>query len=221
MANYKVVHFDKIPSTQTYARELILGRHANGRMAIVADVQTAGHGRYRRTWVSPNGNLYVSFIFQSPDRDSRISYWVAVAVAETLIEFGMQPQIKWPNDILIDGKKISGILIEYCADFVIVGIGINVASCPNIPEYQTAKCLDYVNVTKNDVFGRLTRNMDKWMRADFSVVRNRWMDLAIGINADVKYQGAMATLIGLNDNGALVLRRGSKYLMVYGDEIVI
>ena len=65
------------------------------------------------------------------------------------------------------------------------------------------------------------RNMDKWIRADFRAVRTRWMDMAAGLNAPVKYQGEVAELIGINENGALVLRRGTRYLLVWGDEISV
>ena len=85
LANYKLLFFGKIPSTQTYAHELIARRGAADHTAIVAAAQSAGRGRYRRTWVSHHGNLYVSFIFDCPERDARLSYQVAVAVAESLI----------------------------------------------------------------------------------------------------------------------------------------
>ena len=65
------------------------------------------------------------------------------------------------------------------------------------------------------------RKLDYWRRTDFSVVRERWLSLAIGLNKDVKYHGEPATLIGLNENGALILRRGTRYLLVYGDEITM
>ena len=67
----------------------------------------------------------------------------------------------------------------------------------------------------------LMRKLDYWRRTDFSVVRERWLSLAIGLNKDVKYHGEPATLIGLNENGALILRRGTRYLLVYGDEITM
>jgi len=171
--------------------------------------------------VSHHGNLYASFIFNSPERDPRLSYAVAVAIAETLSSFGIQPTIKWPNDILISGKKISGVLIEYAGRFVIVGIGINVHTNPTVAEYATTRTDKYTHADVAEIFSALTKNLDKWMNAKFDLVRDMWMNLATGINAPVKYRGEMVELIGINDSGALVVRRGSEYLWIHGDEIMM
>lgn len=221
LANYKLISFDKIPSTQDYAHELVASGRATDYTAILAAAQSAGRGRYKRTWVSHHGNVYVSFIFKSPERDARLSYAVAVAVAETVASFGVHPTIKWPNDILIDGKKVAGILIEYSADFVIVGIGINVNSNPTVDRYKTTKLDNYSEIPMNELLNRLMRNIDKWRKTDFRSVRNRWTELAACINKPVKYRGEIAQLVGINENGALVLRSGSQYLLVYGDEITM
>lgn len=219
MAGYKLISFDKIPSTQTYALDLITRGVARGHTVVVAQAQSAGRGRYRRTWVSHHGNLYASFIFASENRDPRLAYVVAVAIAETMISFGVRPTIKWPNDILIDGAKVCGVLIEYAGAFVVVGIGINIKSNPTVPEYQTTKLERYADIERTDLLNRLMRNLDKWMRADFIVVRARWMELATALNKVVRYRGENVELIGINESGALVLRRGTQYLLAYGDEI--
>lgn len=218
---YKLISFDKIPSTQDYAHDLITQKKATDKTVITALAQSAGRGRYRRTWVSHHGNLYASFVYKTSERDPRLSYAVAVAIAETLISFGLKPQIKWPNDVLIDGKKISGVLIEYSQNFVIVGIGINIETCPTVKEYQTTKVKKYADVSIEEVLSVLMKKLDKWRKADFYDVRKRWMELAICINKPVKYQGKMAELIGINEDGALVLRFDTRYVLTYGDEISI
>ena len=222
LANYKVISFDKIPSTQTYAHDMIADGRGADHIAILADAQSAGRGRYKRTWVSHHGNLYVSFIYKCEERDARLAYSVGVAIAETLIAFGIMPTIKWPNDILIDGKKVSGTLIEYSGRFVIVGIGINIKSNPTVnATYKTTKLDNYASVTRDELLNKLMRNLDKWRATDFQMVRARWTDLAAGLNRSVKYRGETAELIGINENGALVLRRESHYFLVYGDEITM
>ncbi len=221
MAGYKLISFDKIPSTQTHALQMVANGTARDHTVIMAEAQSAGRGRYRRTWVSHHGNLYVSFIFDAYERDPRLSYVVAVAVAETLTAFGIHPKIKWPNDILIDGKKVCGILIEYAGQFVIVGIGINIKTNPTVPNYKTTKLDNYATIEKSDLLNKLMKNLDKWRRMDFPLVRARWMDLATGLNKNVKYRGDQVELIGINENGALVLRNGSRYVLAYGDEITM
>ena len=219
MAGYKVLSFDKISSTQAYAHDMIAHGKASDHMVIVAAAQYAGRGRYRRKWISHHGNLYASFIFNSAERDPRLSYAIAVAIAETLISYGVSPLIKWPNDILVNNAKISGVLIEYAGRFVIVGIGINVHTNPTVAEYKTTRIDEYADVEVTDVMSRLVKNLDKVINADFDSVRKRWMELAAGLNKLVKYRGEMVELIGVNDNGALVVRRGPEYLLVHGDEI--
>lgn len=219
LAGYKLISFDKIPSTQTYALDMVASGTARDHTIVMAEAQSAGRGRYRRTWVSHHGNFYASFIFSAPERDSRLSYMVAVAIAETIMSFGVIPTIKWPNDILIDGKKVCGVLIEYAGAFVIVGIGINIKSNPTVAENITTKLENYADVPKAELLSRLMRNLDKWMKTDFAIVRARWMELAIALRKIVKYRGQDVELIEINENGALVLRRGSEYMLAYGDEI--
>lgn len=222
MANSRLICVGKIPSTQSYAHDLIARGEATNSMIVVADAQSAGRGRYRRTWVSHHGNLYASFIYSAEERDAKLAYSVAIAVAETLVSFGIEPQIKWPNDILVDNKKIAGILIEYYGHFVVVGIGINIATNPTVAEYKTTKIQNYVkNITRDDVLNKLMKNMEQWIKTDFTIVRKQWMSMAIWLNKNVKYQGGVAELIGINENGALVLRRDSKYFLVYGDEVSV
>lgn len=222
LANYKVISFDKIPSTQTYAYEMIANGRGGDHVAVLADAQSAGRGRYKRTWISHHGNLYVSFIYSCEERDARLAYSVGVAIAETLIAYGVTPKIKWPNDILIDDKKVSGTLIEYSGRFVVVGIGINIKSNPTVKAtYKTTKLEKYTNVTRDELLNKLMRNLDKWRNTDFRDVRTRWTELAVGLNRNVKYRGEVMELIGINENGALVLRSGTRYVLVYGDEITM
>lgn len=218
---YKLISLDKIPSTQLYAHELVSSNRAADYTIVMADTQTAGRGRYRRVWVSPRGNLYASFIYKIEERDPKLSYTVAVAIAETLLSFGIESQIKWPNDILVDGKKISGVLIEYSRDFVIIGIGINIESCPDVPEYKTTKIHDYAKINRNELLSVLMKSLDVWKNRNFDSVRKRWMGLAAGLNTIVTHRGNKVELVGINEDGALVLRRGSEYILTYSDEISI
>lgn len=127
----KRVHFERIPSTQDYARE----KRADGADLIVsADMQTGGKGTKGRSFESGKGGVYISKLsfYQSfPAREAfQIMAGAAVAVCETLKSIGLTPIIKWPNDIFVNGKKICGILIENVFSGAeisssIVGIGLN------------------------------------------------------------------------------------------------
>lgn len=127
----KVIHLAAVASTIDEARSEVLSGAAQGTV-VISDKQTAGRGRLGRTWLSPRGGIYLSIILYPAIDDFPYLIMVAsLAVARTIKSVtGLQTQIKWPNDILIDGRKVGGILIEsglqqVTGDYAIVGIGLN------------------------------------------------------------------------------------------------
>ena len=149
--NFTILRFDTIDSTNTEALRQAAAGAPEG-LCIIAAEQTAGRGRQGRTWVSEkNSGLYLSVVLR-PKIDTRflslITLMTAVAVHNTLTEiFRLTPDIKWPNDILVNEKKICGILAETTETSsglaVIVGIGINLRSSNFPPElYQTATSIE-------------------------------------------------------------------------------
>ena len=138
--NFTILRFDSIDSTNLEAlKQARLG--VDEGTCIVARQQTAGRGRRGRTWVSPmDAGFYFSIILRphlKADRLPLITLAIAVAVYDTLVELGLKPDIKWPNDILVREKKICGILAETTETnrgfAVIAGIGINLDS-RNFPD---------------------------------------------------------------------------------------
>jgi len=127
--------FRSIDSTNKKAFELGRAAAPEGT-AVIADSQTGGKGRLGRKWESPAGvNLYTSVILRpaiEPRRAHNLTFVAAVAAAETVESFSpVRPTVKWPNDILIDGKKVAGILLEMDSEpdrvrFIVVGIGVNI-----------------------------------------------------------------------------------------------
>lgn len=222
MANYKLISFDKIPSTQEYAHEMISAGRATDHTAILANAQSAGRGRHSRKWVSRPGNLYVSFIFNRATHDGRLAYMAGVAVATAIATYGIDARIKWPNDILIDNKKVSGILIEYADKFAIVGIGVNITTNPRVTAaYETTHLGRYANVERMDLLRHVMHELDIWMNNDFSVVRTRWNELSAAKNGDVIWHGDKYKMIEIDANGALILMRDDKKIRILGDEIEI
>ena len=130
----KILHFKTIDSTNHFARTLIKEEIDEGSI-VVADIQTSGRGRNNRLWSSPIGGLWFSVILY-PDISSKkgmtVTMAASVSVADAIKKsFGLNTEIKWPNDILINGKKVCGILTEIETKndrifYSIVGIGINV-----------------------------------------------------------------------------------------------
>lgn len=124
---YTLYKFEKVPSTMDVAKEFLKKREEN--FIIISEEQTDGRGRYGRRWFSPKGGLYFTFTFKKNKITDYLSEMVSLAIIEIFKNFGIKNcKIKFPNDIIINEKKICGILIEKSGDFYIIGIGINVKS---------------------------------------------------------------------------------------------
>ena len=128
------IHLEKVNSTNTYAKENYSHFDLSKITRITANEQTAGRGRFKRSWVSPKGeNIYLSYFF-TIDKTvmdlNNIAQILSLSITKTLNKIGLSPHIKWPNDVLVNGKKIAGILcetIDLHEKFgVILGTGINV-----------------------------------------------------------------------------------------------
>jgi BirA family biotin operon repressor/biotin-[acetyl-CoA-carboxylase] ligase len=135
-------HFITIDSTNTWAKQHIQEFDPKALTLISADTQTAGRGRFKRAWCSPNGNIYATFCCCVDPLRSDIGHLtqlLALAAAQVIESLGLKPALKWPNDVLLGGKKIAGILCETLVEqnlrYVICGIGLNV----NMPVQELEK----------------------------------------------------------------------------------
>ncbi len=128
------IFLDQIDSTQTFAKENYTSFPEGQITCVVADEQTQGRGRWNRNWVSPKEkNLYITYYFSLPRTSSHLSSLASllcVTLVQVLEKMGFSPQIKWPNDILLSYKKLSGVLCETSFQeesiAIFLGIGINV-----------------------------------------------------------------------------------------------
>ena len=154
-AGREIVHFSETDSTNRRARLLAQEGAAHGTL-VVADSQTAGRGRRGRGWISPaEEGIFMSLIVRPqvhPSQVARLSLLTALAVAQAIErETGLDARIKWPNDIVIAGRKVCGLLLEMTADEnavhdVVAGVGINVHQREFDPEIEnTASSLDLLS----------------------------------------------------------------------------
>ena len=127
-----LVHFDELDSTNTYLKKNWESLPPD--TVVVANKQTAGRGRYNRVWVSQEGGLYFSVLLQPTRQDflPNLTQLMALCICQTLETAGLNPQLKWPNDVLINGQKICGILSEAvvkgsCIGAVVLGVGLNLS----------------------------------------------------------------------------------------------
>ncbi|MEP1230276.1 MAG: biotin--[acetyl-CoA-carboxylase] ligase, partial [Litorimonas sp.] len=144
----QIFEFQDIASTNIEARKL----YESGTQTPFwtrADRQSAGKGRRGRVWTSQAGNLYASGVYPWTGAiadAAKLSFVAALAVCKTLdaYELTSPPQLKWPNDVLIDGAKISGILLENIGKAVIIGIGINLVSHPEGTDFPATHLLNHI-----------------------------------------------------------------------------
>ncbi|MBI1836045.1 MAG: biotin--[acetyl-CoA-carboxylase] ligase [Flavobacteriia bacterium] len=136
MIGKKIIQLENVDSTNNYVANLIQSNNIEHGTVILADEQTAGKGQRGNTWYSKPGENIVTSIYLRPEKLSVIhqfylTIYVSISILKTLKKFDLSPSIKWPNDILIGSKKITGVLVETHLnksniEHVIIGIGINV-----------------------------------------------------------------------------------------------
>lgn len=215
---WTLVAFDSVGSTNDEATRLAEAGAPEGTF-VWAQTQTGGRGRRGRRWASPVGNLYCSTVLrpQCPaPRAAELGFVAALAVAD-LVRDGRAVRVKWPNDVLVEGGKVAGILPESSiaqdgrVEHVVLGIGLNVSFAPSLPEmrYPGAMLGGTVEAAIEGLTAGLAGWLSQWRRNGFETIRAGWLDRAgpLGAEVDVKLgeelvRGAFA---GMDREGALLL----------------
>lgn len=199
-----------------------------GNLWIVARRQVAGRGRRARAWVSEPGNLYTSLLLIDPGEGERVGQLplvAALALAEAVDamtgSYGLA-RLKWPNDLLVDGAKISGILLEatVLADgrrAVVCGFGLNLAHHPDLPGYAAADLAGLgFSVAPERAFRALAesaaKQLARWSGEPFAGILEDWRRRAVGIGAPIRVRledrELTGVFAGLDSDGRLVLDQG-------------
>ena len=218
---YRVHYFDEVDSTMDIARELAR-KDCPHFTVVVAGRQKQGRGRLKRTWLSSQGGLYFTIVVRPqipPVLSSRVNFAASMILAQTLRNmFNINAMVKWPNDVLVDGRKISGILSEMEAEidrvsFISIGIGINVNNdpTPHEPMATSLKKILGKKVPRIEVLKVfLDRFEDALNDADFDNVVSEWKRYTQTLNRHVRIVTAHDVSEGLavdvDDNGALILK---------------
>ena len=222
----KFFQYESLGSTNIEAHNLFEGGEG-APFWVRSDEQTDGRGRRGREWVSPKGNFYATACYAfdgTPVEAAKLSFVAAIAAARALSAYTLtsHPGLKWPNDVLLGGRKIAGLLLESKPGCVLIGIGVNLVSHPdggNIPathllEHIAPAALnsDEPEFTGADGFlAILARAFDKAFKKHlaygFSATRADWTALAVGLPGPVKVNLANESFLGeaqsLLENGAL------------------
>lgn len=219
-SGHPVHHFDRIDSTNQEARRRAEAGET-GPVWLWADEQTSGRGRIGRSWLSPPGNLYATFLFPvaaGPEFAAQSSFVAALAVHDMVrtLRPALRPRIKWPNDVLIDGAKFCGILAEVVGvnpTRIAIGCGVNVAHAPERMPYPVT-CLGgdiAVREVLKALDSSLTGRLALWDEGRcFAAIRDAWMACALGLGEAVTARQGDEALTGmfegLASDGALLLR---------------
>jgi len=222
---FRLAAFDTLASTSDEARRRARDGAPEGTL-ITARVQTTGRGRQGRAWVSQPGNLHASLLLR-PDapmaRAAQLGFAAGLAVADAIHAFAPKVSItlKWPNDLLLDGRKAAGILLESEGNaagrvaFVVIGIGVNLAAYPADTEFPaiSLKAAADIAPTPEAFLARLAPALALWYerwRADgFAGLRRAWLERAAGLGQTLRArlpgETVEGSFAGLDDDGMLLL----------------
>lgn len=242
-AGRQVYYFDETDSTNNDVRKLMAEGAGCGILAV-ADKQTAGKGRRGRTWISPAGaNIFMSIGLKpelSPDKASMLTLVMALAICDTIHEVtGLDSRIKWPNDIVVNGKKVCGMLTEMeaeldCIHSVVIGIGINVNQ-QEIPEEirETATSLFLESgekIIRAHIIEKAMEYFEDYYaqfmeKGDLSLLKEAYNARLVNMDAGVRvldprgeYEGIAK---GINTEGELLVERDGETVRVYAGEVSV
>lgn len=226
---FAIHSYDTLPSTQILAKECCAAGKAKSGDVFQSDIQTGGYGRRGREWQSPKGNLYFTLIesYDDPAHVAWLSFAMGLGLYEAAADYlpsHVDLKLKWPNDLLLNGAKMSGLLLEVVDDKILIGVGVNIASVPETDQAITAlTAYRENNVTPHNFLKSILEHYDRWyeigLEQGFAGLRTAWLEKAA-------FKGEMITarlansqtfqgvFIDLDPSGALVLQTegGSKLI---------
>ncbi|GHM58533.1 MAG: biotin--[acetyl-CoA-carboxylase] ligase [Candidatus Mesenet longicola] len=231
--DYNLYHYKELSSTNLEAIQMAKKGALDGTV-ILADMQSSGRGRHGKDWISPKGNLYASIIIRDKANVNQLTHFTfitTVAVGNILLALSanLDLKYKWPNDILINNKKIAGILLETEANasWLVIGIGINILFAPEYAVSLSQIC--NLNISSLTLLKELISNFDKvrqrWLSEGFLSIRKMWLERAYmvgslinirmgnrlhsGTFSDIDQDGKI--VISTHDNNLISLESGEVF----------
>lgn len=227
-------YFRDIDSTMDAARNLAV-KGCPPFTVVVAEQQKKGRGRMGRTWLSAAGGLYFTLVLRpelAPSECGRINFLVSVVLATLLRkDYHLHAGVKWPNDILVDEKKIAGLLSEAATEgnrvqYMTIGVGLNVNNDPGSaePNAVAMKALIGRTVRRDRLLGRFLNSLETAMaQMTWAQTLAAWRDLAVTLGRQVRVvtprEIVEGTAMDVDDTGALILKTadGGIKKIIYGD----
>ena len=234
---YGRIRHQELDSTNSEARRLAEAGEP-GPVWISAARQSAGRGRRGRAWDSGEGNLAATLLLRPRSQLSvtgQLSFVAALATAEMADHFAPSAAItvKWPNDVLAEGKKLAGILLEGGGasegNWLAIGIGVNLANFPEGTEFPATSLaqLGVATPSSEDALSVLAARFagwyDAWMEDGFEIVRGAWLARASGLGAAIRARLPNETRCGvfegIDDRGALLLNEQGRVRAIAAGEV--
>ena len=237
----EVVKLEKVDSTNNWAKSNIAS--LKDFTCVAADCQTNGRGRLNRSWIDLGcGNIFASIVLKPSETFNEIypnlTQYLSVVLCEVFEDYGLVPQIKWPNDVLIDGKKIAGILSETVMEGntlkgIVLGFGVNLKSeegdLKNIPDkIATSLNLEIGKIITpeeflNVLFEKFEKNYDEFLSKGFEFIKDDYVKRTDFLGKEISVKGFDKTQFGvageITARGELVLEKdsGEKVVLTIGD----
>jgi len=238
----KIITLEQVNSTNSYAKINI--DNFDDKTVICAKHQTSGRGRLSRSWVDlGEGNLFMSIILKPSETFNEIypnlTQYLSVCLCKVLETYGLAPQIKWPNDVLIDGKKIAGILSETVMQSggklkgLVLGIGVNLKAKQEDTDAIPDRIVTSLNLEinkevnsdefMNNLLNEFFKNYDKFLEKGFEYIKDSYTNRNCFLNKELNVQTFNKTESGLassvNNKGELVLltKENKELVLTIGD----
>ena len=223
---YRLIKLTDIDGTNAEAKRIALSGVDLSHESVVvwAETQTAGRGRRGREWISPKGNLYCSLLFNpkcSVSDAGQLGLVASLALQRVISRVTDGVECKWPNDVLINGQKVSGLLMETEANskgdltWLVLGVGVNIAHHPEDMPFPATSLFaagqEGTTVTQmlEGFVGEMDQLLSEWRDTGFSAARAEWLSVAAGLNKDISVHLPNDTIngvfAGLDASGALIL----------------
>ena len=232
ICGWQWIDYPSVSSTNDEAKNICSAVDVK-KIVITAVEQTQGRGRRGRNWISDSGNLFMSQLYKPQHKISDLVFISSLSIAQTVLSFSsdLDVKIKWPNDVLLDNKKFCGILIEAEKDYVIIGIGVNLNSCPPDQDiiYPATDIASYgLNLSRLDFLQKylsiFNENTKLYKQNGFNDIRLNWLKYAYRLNQEIKIKNNSAIqgiYKGIDENGFLLLEQDKKVTKISAGDIFI
>lgn len=237
----KIIFLDSVDSTNNYCKKLV-EKNVDEGVVVVSDIQIGGRGRKKRFWDSPSGGLWFSVVLYPnimPYNGMIITMAVSVSLVQAIKDVvGLECTIKWPNDLIIDGKKVCGVLTELdaeidCINHAIVGVGLNVNNYVKKELRSIAISLkdvnNDVNVSRVDLLRSILQHIDEnysyVKNGNYRVIRDLWKSYSNIVNKKICVKKENETITGfvsdIDDAGCIILDAGDNLEKIVTGDVTI